>query len=338
MAKSVLDHRFKINKGGRNKSGGQHGESLLKKRRRGDEMHVTPKKKRAIEDDDDEDDVSVDNCDTPKLRRSPRRKGGKEKPDDDDDEEGDEDEEEEEKPQQLTHDEERRQKDKYRRFCNHLLREAREYFDEVESAAYHKDVTLMGQYGGWDKMTHQELHEAALLLAAKGVYQEKEMRKLSKEIQLLRAKSHDTKTKQNLREVYAWSDKEASLAQAVVHMCKTYLFPRFKFLRGKWYEYDQDKEGGFCKLVMNQLPNLSRCTDAEEIWDRVVVPSIKLKYQTLRNNINSVVRGRYGGTYIPHMVLTHVQSDKLFASLLLSHHVQMIVTAMNWIPTNYRRG
>ena len=83
--------------------------------------------------------------------------------------------------------------------------------------------------------------------------------------------------------------EEASLAQAVVHMCKAYLFPRFKFLRGKWYEYDQDKEGGFCKLVMNQLPNLSRCTDAEEIWDRVVVPSIKLKYQTLRNNINSVV-------------------------------------------------
>ena len=76
-------------------------------------------------------------------------------------------------------------------------------------------------------MTHQELHEAALLLAAKGVYQEKEMRKVSKEIQLLRVKSQDTKTKQMLQEVYAWSDKEASLAQAVVHMCKEYLFPRF---------------------------------------------------------------------------------------------------------------
>jgi hypothetical protein len=36
----------------------------------------------------------------------------------------------------------------------------------------------MGRYGGWDKMTHQELHEAALLLAAKGMHQEKEMRKL----------------------------------------------------------------------------------------------------------------------------------------------------------------
>jgi hypothetical protein len=332
MAKSVLDHRSKANKGGRNKSGGQHGESQLKKRRWGNEMHMTPKKKkRAIEDDDDEDDVSVDNCDIPNLRRSPRRNGGKVKPDNDNDKEGEEEEEEEEEeePQQATHEEERRLKDKYRRFCNHLLREAREYFDEVESAAYHKDVTLMGRYGGWDKMTHQELHEAALLLAAKGVYQEKEMKRVSKEIQLLRAKSQDTKTKQMLREVYAWSDKEASLAQAVVHMCKEYLFPRFKFLRGKWYEYDWDKQGGFCKMVMNQLPNLLRCNNAEEIWDRVVVPSIKLKYQTLRNNINSVVRGRYGGTFIPHLVLTHVQSDKLFASLLLSHHVQMIVTAMN---------
>ena len=344
MAKSVLDHRSKSNKGGRNKSGRQHGESLLKKRRRGDEMHMTPKKKRAIEDDDDEDDVSVDDFDTPILRRSPRRKSGKVKPDDDRDEEGEEEgeeeeeEEEEEEPQLPTRDQERRLREKYRSFCNHLLREAREYSDEVESAAYHNDVVLMGRYGGWDKMTHQELHEAAILLAAKGVYQEKEMKKLSKEIQLVRAKSQDTKTKQKLREVYAWSDKEASLAQAVVHMCKAYLFPRFKFLRGKWYEYDQDKEGGFCKLVMNQLPNLSKCSDAEEIWDRVVVPSIKLKYQTLRNNINSVVRGRYGGTFIPHLVLTRVQSDKLFASLLLSHRVQMIVTAMNWIPTNYRRG
>ena len=62
------------------------------------------------------------------MRRSPRRKGGKKKPDDDDDEEGEEEEEEEE-PQQANHDEERIQKDKYRRFCNMLLREAREYFD-----------------------------------------------------------------------------------------------------------------------------------------------------------------------------------------------------------------
>ena len=102
--------------------------------------------------------------------------------------------------------------------------------------------------------------------------------------------------------------EEASLAQAVVHMCKAYLFPRFKFLRGKWYEYDRDKQGGFCKMVMNQLPNLLRCNDAEEIWDRVVVPSIKLKYQTLRNNINSVVRGRYGGTFIFHTWYSHMSS------------------------------
>ena len=76
---------------------------------------------------------------------SHRQKGGKVKPDNDNDKEGEEEEEEEEEePQQVTHDEEWRQKDKYRRFCNHLLREAREYFDEVESVAYHKDVTLMG--------------------------------------------------------------------------------------------------------------------------------------------------------------------------------------------------
>ena len=147
MAKSILDYQSKANKGGRNKSGGQHGKSLLKKRRWGNELSMTPKKKKqAIEDDDDEDDDSVDNCDTPNLRRSPRRKGGKVKPDYDNDEEGEEEEEEEEEeePQQANHDEERIQKDKYRRFCNMLLREAREYFDEVESAAYHKDVTLMG--------------------------------------------------------------------------------------------------------------------------------------------------------------------------------------------------
>ncbi len=175
MAKSVTNHRSKANKGGINKSGGQQGKSLLKKRRWGNELSMTPKKKKqAIEDDDDDmDNNSVDNRDTPNLRRSPHQKGGKLKPDYDNDEE-EEEEEEEEEPQQANHDEERIQKDKYRRFCNHLLREAREYFDEVESAAYHKDVTLMGRYGGWDKMTHQELHEAAVLLAAKGMHQERD--------------------------------------------------------------------------------------------------------------------------------------------------------------------
>jgi hypothetical protein len=58
------------------------------------------------------------------------------------------------------------------------------------------------------------------------------------------------------------------------------------------------KEGGFSKLVLKQLPNLAKCADADKIWDRVVVLSIKLKYSTLRNNINSVVRTRYGGTFV----------------------------------------
>ena len=93
MAKSVSDHRSKANKGGSNKSGGQHGKSLLKKRRWGNELSMTPKKKKqAIEDDNDKDDDSVDNCDTPNLRRSPHRKGGKVKPDYDNDEEGEEEE------------------------------------------------------------------------------------------------------------------------------------------------------------------------------------------------------------------------------------------------------
>ena len=66
-------------------------------------------------------------------------------------------------------------------------------------------------------------------------YREREIKKLKLEITKL--KSQGCTTKQKLREDYQWDGDDAILAYKVSDWVKTYLFPRYKFLKKGWMNY-----------------------------------------------------------------------------------------------------
>ncbi len=41
---------------------------------------------------------------------------------------------------------------------------------------------------------------------------------------------------------YNWDGKEANFADSVLSFVKEYLFPRFKFLKDGWIEYDKGQD------------------------------------------------------------------------------------------------
>jgi hypothetical protein len=64
---------------------------------------------------------------------------------------------------------------------------------------------------------------------------ERMIKKLKVELKLL--KSPGRKTKQKIRSDYQWEGEDANLADKVSDWVKTYLFPRYKFLKRGWMEF-----------------------------------------------------------------------------------------------------
>ncbi len=60
------------------------------------------------------------------------------------------------------------------------------------------------------------------------------------ELRLL--KSHARQTRHQIRIDYNWDDKEANFADLVSSFVKEYLFPRYKFLKDGWMEYEDGPE------------------------------------------------------------------------------------------------
>ncbi len=56
------------------------------------------------------------------------------------------------------------------------------------------------------------------------------------------SKSHARQTKQQIRIDYNWDGNEANFADSVLSFVKEYLFPRNKFLKDGWIEYDDGPE------------------------------------------------------------------------------------------------
>ena len=161
---------------------------------------------------------------------------------------------------------------------------------------YHKSaIQKVIKASGWETFSRKEMVVAMALMALQvGEYQIRLKRQAVK-LQKSEATMRETKTKSNLHDVYKWNGKEAMLAKTVVTWCKEFLFPRYKFLKGRWYEYTLDKRGSMRGLVLSKIPQFKRAFDTEDVWERVVVPSIKLKYTNMKSNINSVVKRIYAG-------------------------------------------
>jgi hypothetical protein len=115
------------------------------------------------------------------------------------------------------------------------------------------------------------------------------LKSLQREIRVL--KSNDRKTKRQLRIDYNWDGDEENLSDKVSNWVKTYLFPRYAFLKDGWmaYEDDYDSLSSFVqrKMKMEGEDNF-KC-----LWERVISPTILQKYVTVRCNLSNEVRKAY---------------------------------------------
>ncbi len=61
-------------------------------------------------------------------------------------------------------------------------------------------------------------------------------------MELRLSKSHARQTKHQIRIIYDWDGKEANFTDSILSFVKEYLFPRYKFLKDGWMEYDNKPE------------------------------------------------------------------------------------------------
>ena len=154
------------------------------------------------------------------------------------------------------------------------------------------------------------------------------------------AKKHETgrRSLKLARMDHDWNATETLFADVVTQHVKYYLFPRYKFLKQGWDEYQPDQEGSLSRLVEEGLSDRQPLSDKKEMWERVTAVSIKLKYGTLKCNINNAIKAAYKSE------LSVVAIDLcVVGKLYLVHCIgvvqsQVIQTGNVCFLMNYRRG
>ena len=74
--------------------------------------------------------------------------------------------------------------------------------------------------------------------------------------------------------------------------CRDKLYPKEKFLRKKWQEYLPNDRRSLYSVCMKHL-SIPEGSKPREIWGRVIIPSIRDKYQSIRCNMNNKIKGIY---------------------------------------------
>jgi|LakMenEpi02Apr12_1017379.scaffolds.fasta_scaffold00783_1 hypothetical protein len=113
--------------------------------------------------------------------------------------------------------------------------------------------------------------------------------------ELRKALSSNSKvTKGDIRKDNDWNGEEVNLSDRVSLFCRDYLFPRFKFLSDDWQKYDAENENSLSYFVGKRM-KMNGMNRYEDLWERVFVPTIRLKYQTIRCNLNNAIKQIYKG-------------------------------------------
>ena len=115
------------------------------------------------------------------------------------------------------------------------------------------------------------------------------IKKLKMELRL--SKSHAKKTKRQIRIDYDWDGKEANFADSVLSFVKECLFPRFKFLKDGWMEYDK-RQDSFSTFLQGKV-QIPEGAEYKDQLERVICPTIQAKYVTIRCNLNNEIRRMY---------------------------------------------
>jgi hypothetical protein len=123
---------------------------------------------------------------------------------------------------------------------------------------------------------------------------EKKIKSLQSELSRLKNNS-DRKTKRQLRVDFGWGGEEVNLSDKVSDWVKSYLFPRYKFLKDGWMEYSDDDKSlsGFVRRKMKM--DMMDDEVFQGAWERVICPTIQNKYVVIRCNLANTVGKAYKG-------------------------------------------
>ncbi len=132
--------------------------------------------------------------------------------------------------------------------------------DDVEFEEDYKDGSSL----------HDVLLRKIGMLCQRCIENESFITRLKMELRL--SKSHATQTKHQIRINYNRDGEEANFTDPVSSFVKEYLFPRFKFLKDGWMEYDKGQDS-FSTFVQGkvQIPEEAEYKDQ---WERVICPTI----------------------------------------------------------------
>ena len=100
-------------------------------------------------------------------------------------------------------------------------------------------------------------------------------------------------TKKSLRKSLVWNDVDSTYADTISKLCKEWLFPRFKFLHATWMDFTESRKG-LPRIIFQHCPVPGNVLK-EDMWDRVVAPTVAKKYADMRCNINNEVRKAFNG-------------------------------------------
>ena len=155
------------------------------------------------------------------------------------------------------------------------------------------------EHGGADenldimKLSRQELIGKLRTAQANIKLKTKEIKTL--EVRLKKATTQQKGTKKQVRMDFQWNGEESIFADTVTQFCKTYLFPRFKFLKHGWNDFNRNR--GSLSSLVNRHIKVPEGADYEDQWERVIVPTIRLKYINMKCNLNNDVRATYKSKY-----------------------------------------
>jgi hypothetical protein len=155
------------------------------------------------------------------------------------------------------------------------------------------------EHGGADenlditKLSRQELIGKLRTAQANIKLKTKEIKTL--EVRLKKATTQQKGTKKQVRMDFQWNGEESIFADTVTQFCKTYLFPRFKFLKHGWNDFNRNR--GSLSSLVNRHIKVPEGADYEDQWERVIVPTIRLKYINMKCNLNNDIRATYKSKY-----------------------------------------
>ncbi len=126
-------------------------------------------------------------------------------------------------------------------------------------------------------------------------------KRLKEELKNYKKKVHRS-SKGDIRDSNGWMGNEAILANKVTEFSRDYMFPRYKFLKEGWQDYDPTNKKSLLYFVGRKMADTYRSMripmigrEFEDQWERVYVPVIGFKYQNMRCTLGSDVWAQYFG-------------------------------------------